>query len=62
MNAKSGCKCTYCYFSGYDVEVEGGGKALVKTDIAIKLPEGCYGRIAPRSGFSWKNHTDVGGK
>ncbi|MPC81340.1 Deoxyuridine 5'-triphosphate nucleotidohydrolase [Portunus trituberculatus] len=37
------------------------GKALVKTDIQVELPEDCYGRVAPRSGLSWKNHIDVGG-
>ena len=36
------------------------GKALVKTDLAIAVPEGTYGRIAPRSGLAWKNHIDVG--
>ena len=37
-------------------------KAIVKTDIAIKVPEGCYGRIAPRSGLAAKKFIDVGGK
>lgn len=32
-------------------------KLLVPTDIAITMPSGCYGRVAPRSGFSWKYHT-----
>lgn len=35
--------------------------ALVKTDIAIKVPEGCYGRVAPRSGLALKKFIDVGG-
>jgi dUTP pyrophosphatase len=38
------------------------GKAIVKTDIQIELPEGCYGRIAPRSGLAAKNFIDIGGK
>ncbi|XP_046689241.1 deoxyuridine 5'-triphosphate nucleotidohydrolase, mitochondrial-like [Homalodisca vitripennis] len=33
---------------------------MVKTDLKIMLPEGCYGRIAPRSGLTWKNGIDVG--
>ena len=33
---------------------------MVKTDIQIKVPSGTYGRIAPRSGLSWKNHIDIG--
>ena len=30
------------------------------TDLAIALPEGTYGRVAPRSGLAWKKHIDVG--
>lgn len=36
------------------------GKALVSTDIAIAVPVGYYGRVAPRSGMAWKKHTDIG--
>lgn len=36
------------------------GKAIIKTDIAIAIPQGHYGRVAPRSGMAWKNHTDIG--
>jgi len=36
------------------------GKAIIKTDIAISIPKGYYGRVAPRSGMAWKNHTDIG--
>ncbi len=37
------------------------GKALVKTDIAVKFgQEGLYGRVAPRSGLAWKQHVGVG--
>merc|ERR1719233_1152390 len=52
--------------AGYDlasaqkVTVPAQGKALVKTDIALIIPNGCYGRIAPRSGLSWKKHIDIG--
>ena len=49
-------------YSAYDAVIPAQGKALVKTDIQVELPEGCYGRVAPRSGLSWKNHIDVGGK
>lgn len=49
----------YDLMSAYDLVVPAQGKALVKTDIQIDLPEGCYGRVAPRSGLSWKNHIDV---
>ena len=46
--------------SAYNFIVPAMGKALIKTDLQIQLPEGCYGRVAPRSGLSWKNHIDVG--
>eukprot|EP00042_Codosiga_hollandica_P007427 m.17401 g.17401 ORF g.17401 m.17401 type:complete len:184 (+) comp29201_c0_seq1:40-591(+) len=49
----------YDLFSAHDVVIPAQGKAIVPTDIAIALPEGCYGRVAPRSGLAWKNHLDV---
>jgi deoxyuridine 5'-triphosphate nucleotidohydrolase len=42
------------------VEIPAGGRALVKTGIAISLPSGYYGRVAPRSGLAVKNGIDVG--
>lgn len=30
-----------------------GGRKVVQTGIRMKLPEGCYGRVAPRSGLGW---------
>lgn len=38
------------------------GKVIAKTDIQIEIPEGCYGRVAPRSGLAANHHIDVGGK
>ncbi|XP_059051986.1 deoxyuridine 5'-triphosphate nucleotidohydrolase [Achroia grisella] len=46
--------------SAYDCIVPARGKALVKTDLQIELPPGCYGRVAPRSGLALKNCIDVG--
>ena len=46
--------------NGENVVVPAKGKALVKTGLRSFIPEGCYGRIAARSGISWKNHIDVG--
>lgn len=48
--------------SAYDYVVPQKGKMMVSTDLQIELPEGCYGRIAPRSGLAAKNSIDVGGK
>jgi deoxyuridine 5'-triphosphate nucleotidohydrolase len=36
------------------------GRSLVSTGIAIALPEGTYGRIAPRSGLAVKYSIDTG--
>eukprot|EP00486_Rosalina_sp_Unknown_P011067 CAMPEP_0201591854 /NCGR_PEP_ID=MMETSP0190_2-20130828/189900_1 /ASSEMBLY_ACC=CAM_ASM_000263 /TAXON_ID=37353 /ORGANISM="Rosalina sp." /LENGTH=401 /DNA_ID=CAMNT_0048050345 /DNA_START=81 /DNA_END=1286 /DNA_ORIENTATION=+ len=50
----------YDLVAAYDLEIPARGKALAKTDIAMAIPEGCYGRIAPRSGLAWKHHIDIG--
>ena len=42
------------------IQIPAHGKALVPTGVAMALPKGHYGRVAPRSGFSWKNHADIG--
>lgn len=34
-------------------------RALVRTGLAVAIPEGYYGRIAPRSGLATKNGIDV---
>lgn len=47
-------------FVAHDLVVPAGGKGIAKTDLAMKIPPGCYGRIAPRSGLAWKKHVDVG--
>ena len=50
----------YDLYSAENIIIPAHGKGLVKTDIQIKLPRGSYGRIAPRSGLSWKYHIDIG--
>ncbi|KAF6129798.1 deoxyuridine triphosphatase [Phyllostomus discolor] len=50
----------YDLYSAYDYTVPPMEKALVKTDIQIALPAGCYGRVAPRSGLAAKHFIDVG--
>ncbi|XP_058815481.1 deoxyuridine 5'-triphosphate nucleotidohydrolase [Topomyia yanbarensis] len=46
--------------SAYEYTVPARGKQLVMTDIQVQVPEGCYGRVAPRSGLAVKNFIDVG--
>jgi dUTP pyrophosphatase len=50
----------YDLYSAQEVTIAAEGKALVKTDIAVAIPEGHYGRVAPRSGLAWKHHIDCG--
>ncbi|KAL2357709.1 dUTPase-like protein [Cryomyces antarcticus] len=50
----------YDVYSAHDTTVTARGKALVNTDIAIAVPAGTYGRIAPRSGLASKHSIDVG--
>ena len=52
--------------AGYDLAsprnevVTAGDRTVVKLDIAIRVPPGTYGRIAPRSGLAVKHGIDVG--
>lgn len=50
----------YDLHSAYDYVIKARGKEMVKTDLQIALPPGCYGRVAPRSGLAWKHFIDVG--
>lgn len=36
-----------------------GSHVVVPTSISMQIPEGFYGRIAPRSGLAWSNGIDV---
>jgi dUTP pyrophosphatase len=51
----------YDLHSAQDGVVPPRGRAKILTDLAIQLPPGTYGRIAPRSGLAWKHGIDVGG-
>ncbi|MCJ8733029.1 hypothetical protein PDJAM_G00218270 [Pangasius djambal] len=50
----------YDLYSAYDYSIAPMDKAIVKTDIQIAVPAGCYGRVAPRSGLAAKHFIDVG--
>lgn len=50
----------YDLFAFEDTLIPARGDALVSTQIAVGIPQGCYGRVAPRSGLAVKNHIDVG--
>ncbi|MDQ1610078.1 MAG: dUTP pyrophosphatase [Pyrinomonadaceae bacterium] len=43
-----------------DVTLEaGGGRAAVRTGLSVAIPQGFYGRVAPRSGLAVKHGLDV---
>jgi len=41
------------------VSLEPGQRAIVRTGLAVAIPEGYYGRLAPRSGLATKKGLDV---
>lgn len=46
--------------SAYDAIIPARGKGLVKTDLVVAVPDGCYARVAPRSGLALKKFIDTG--
>jgi len=54
------------FAAGYDLyasqqcTIPARGRAMVETDIAIAVPAGTYGRVAPRSGLAVKHGIDTG--
>jgi len=50
----------YDLYSAEALTVYPGKRALISTGIAVKLPPGVYGRVAPRSGLAVKNGIQVG--
>lgn len=61
--SKESCKAAgFDLKSAFNYTVPARGKEIIDTGLKVQLPEGCYGRIAPRSGLAAKNFIDVGGK
>ncbi len=50
----------YDLVSAEEISVPSKNKQLVSTGISMAIPEGYYGRVAPRSGLAVKNFIDVG--
>ena len=50
----------YDLFSSENVTIHAGMRRIVKTDLSVAIPKNHYGRIAPRSGLSWKKSIDIG--
>jgi dUTP pyrophosphatase len=49
----------YDLSSAVDAVIPPNGRLAVSTGISIGLPEGTYGRVAPRSGLAYKFGIDV---
>jgi dUTP pyrophosphatase len=46
-------------YSIEDVVIQSKQRALVRTGLAVAIPEGYYGRVAPRSGLATQKGLDV---
>ena len=50
----------YDLFSAENTIILARNKGIISTDLKISVPDGTYGRIAPRSGLAANNSIDVG--
>ncbi|CAI5735018.1 unnamed protein product [Peronospora destructor] len=46
--------------AAYDAVIPANDKGLIKTDLIIAVPDGCYARVAPRSGLALRKSIDIG--
>lgn len=46
-------------YSIEELTIEAGQRVLARTGLAVAVPPGFYGRVAPRSGLAVKNGLDV---
>jgi dUTP pyrophosphatase len=46
-------------YAAENVQIASGKRAALKTGLAVAVPEGFYGRIAPRSGLALRAGIDV---
>ena len=56
----SGGAVGYDLYSDEDTWIDTSKRALVGTGVAVVLPVGTYGRVAPRSGLAVKHGINVG--
>lgn len=64
QNAKLPSKATsgaagFDLYAAEAVTIPSQGRRLIKTNVAMEIPAGFYGRIAPRSGLAFKHGLDV---
>jgi len=51
----------YDLYSAYNYTIPARGKVVAQTDLQVKVPQGTYGRVAPRSDLASENHIDIVG-
>lgn len=56
----SGNSAGYDLYSSEETLIPAHGQALIPTGLKMAIPDGYYGRIAPRSGMTVKHMTNVG--
>jgi dUTP pyrophosphatase len=49
----------HAYMKEGEVIIEPKTRVCIKTGLVISLPDGCYGRVAPRSGLAYKKCVDI---
>ena len=47
-------------YSRHRIVIPAGDRGLVKTGIALQIPDDCYARVAPRSGLTFNHGINVG--
>ena len=50
----------YDLYAAKDTVIKSSEWGLVKTGIALQIPNDCYARVAPRSGLAYKHGINVG--
>lgn len=50
----------YDLYASENVTLPRGGRKVIATGISLAIPEGHYGRVAPRSGLASKHGIDTG--
>ena len=56
---QTGLEAGYDLYSTEDAWLRPHERRLFKTNIAMEIPDGYYGRVAPRSGLAFKHGIDV---
>ena len=56
----SDCAAGLDLYSCDEIFIDANSRAIISTGVAVEIPTGTYGRIAPRSGLAVKKGLDVG--